>query len=129
MKTFLLTIVAVLTSLLLNAGDLKTVNKVLLAQEFDVAKLTQEITGKLISKLALAKEQQPKVTSAVANYLVEKSKIIKADKDTYTQKQQLLFNGFKSKISGVLLQNQMNAFMGLKPAASETDNVLTQLFY
>ena len=99
---------------------------------FNVSSLTKGIMGKLSPALSLTSTQTPKVTSAVSTYLTGKSKILSlasSDKGQYTQKQSGLFNTLKTKLTGILLQNQMNKFLGLKPATNTPTNVLSQLFY
>ncbi len=102
------------------------------AAGFNVGSLTSGIMGKLGSALTLTKAQSPKVTSAVSTYLTAKSKILplaSTAKDQYTQKQSGLFNTLKTKLAGVLVKDQMNKFLGLKPATNTPTNVLSQLFF
>jgi hypothetical protein len=98
----------------------------------NVNSLTKGIMGKLGPALTLTKTQSPKVTSAVSSYLNGKSKIMSlmsANKDQYAQKQSGLFSTLKTKLTGVLLKDQMNKFLGMKPATNDAGNVLSQLFY
>ncbi|MBS1935350.1 MAG: hypothetical protein JST96_15225, partial [Bacteroidetes bacterium] len=100
------------------------------AAGFNVSSLTKGIMGKLSPALSLTGKQTPKVTSAVSTYLTGKSKILSlasSNKDQYTQKQSGLFSTLKTKLAGILLQNQMNKFLGLKPATNSPTNVLSQL--
>jgi hypothetical protein len=102
------------------------------AAGFDVNKLTTDIVSKLTPSLGLTNDQQPQVTNAVTGYLTGKSKIIPLQSNntvTYTQKQGNLFNSLKSKLTGILLQGQMNDFLALKPKTNDANNVLSQLFY
>jgi hypothetical protein len=99
---------------------------------FNVSSLTKGIMGKLSPALSLTSAQTPKVTSAVSSYLTGKSKIVSlasSDQAQYTQKQSGLFNTLKTKLTGILLQNQMNKFLGMKPATNSPTNVLSQLFF
>jgi hypothetical protein len=99
---------------------------------FDVSKLTSSIMGKLNPTLNLTAAQKPKVTDAVATYLTGKSKIVNlqaTDPSAYTQKQGSLFSTLKSKLSGILLKNQLQKFMGMKPKTNNPLNSLSQLFY
>lgn len=102
------------------------------AAGFDVPKLTASIMGKLTPSLSLINEQKTKVTDAISGFLTEKTKILSllnSNKAEYTQKQTALFGNLKTKLAGILLQNQMNKFLGLKPATNSVSNVLSQLFY
>ena len=97
---------------------------------FDVNKLTSGIMGKLTPGLNLTGSQQPQVTDAVTSYLGQKSNILplqSSDPAQYTQKQSGLFGSLKTKLSGILLKDQMSKFMGMK--TSDPTNVLSQLFH
>lgn len=99
------------------------------ANGFDVSKLTSGIMDKLTPALSLTQPQQPKVTDAVTSFLTQKANILSlksSDPAQYKQKQSGLFSGLKTKLAGILLQNQMNKFLGLK--TSNPANVLSQLF-
>lgn len=98
----------------------------------DVNALTNGIMGKLSPALLLTAAQKPKVTSAITEYLTQKAKFATAQKTNpaeYTQRQSGIFQGLKSKLTGILLKNQMNKFMGLKPATNDPSNLLSQLFF
>jgi len=99
---------------------------------FDVKSLTDGILGILKPKLALTDAQAPKVTSAVSTFLDAKSKILPlltTNKTAYNQKQTSLFSKLKTALATTLLKNQLNKFMGLKPATNDATNVLSNLFY
>ncbi|HLK30902.1 MAG TPA: hypothetical protein VKT28_20160 [Puia sp.] len=99
---------------------------------FNVSSLTKGIMGKLGPALTLTKAQLPKVTSVVSTYLTGKSKImslVSSNKDQYTQKQSGLFSTLKTKLAGILVKDQMNKFLGMKPATNDATNVVSQLFY
>jgi len=101
-------------------------------KNFDVSKLTSSIMGKLTPSLNLTSAQKPGVTNAVTSYLTDKSKIVNlqaSDPSAYAQKQGSLFATLKSKLAGILLKNQMQKFMGLKPKTNNPLNSLSQLFY
>jgi len=88
--------------------------------------------GKLGPALALTAVQKPNVTDAVTSYLKDKSKIVglqSSDPSGYTQKQQSLFGKLKDKLAGILLKDQMEKFIGLKPKTNNPLNALSQLFY
>jgi hypothetical protein len=102
------------------------------APQFDVNSLTSGIMGKLSSALALTATQKPKVASVITEYLSQKAQFIAKQKTSpaeYTQRQMGIFQGVKSKLAGILVKNQMNKFLGLKPATNDPANVLSQLFY
>jgi len=99
---------------------------------FDVNSLATSIMGKLSPELALTKAQKPKVAAAVTDYLAQKAQIVTKQKTNpaeYTQRQSGIFQGLKSKLTGILLKNQMNKFLGLKPATNDPANLLSQLFF
>jgi hypothetical protein len=114
-------------------GDaLNKVKSVASTTGFDVNSLTSGIMGKLTPALSLATAQKPKVTDAITGFLTAKSKILSlkaSDPTAYAQKQGGLFSNLKTKLAGILLQNQMNKFLGLKPATNNPANVLSQLFF
>lgn len=113
-------------------GALNTAKSAASAAGFDVSKLTSSIMGKLTPSLSLTDAQKPKVTDAVSSYLTQKSSILplqSSDPSAYTQKQGSLFSTLKTKLTGILLQNQMNKFLGMKPATNSASNVLSQLFF
>ena len=113
-------------------GMLDKAKSVATAAGFDTDKLTAGIMSKLTPSLSLTKEQNPKVTSAIGTFLAAKSQImplLQSNKAEYTQKQSSLLGNLKTKMTGILLQNQMNKFLGLKPATNTPTNVLSQLFY
>ena len=111
-------------------GSLGDLAKTASAAGFDVNKLTSGIMGKLTPGLNLTGAQQPQVTDAVTSFLGDKSKILPlqtSDKAAYTSKFNSLFGGLKSKLSGILLKDQMNKFLGMK--TTDPTNVLSQLFH
>lgn len=98
----------------------------------DANKLTSGIMSKLTPSLSLTSEQTPKVTTAINTFLAAKAQImplLQSNKADYAQKQSTLFSNLKTKLTGILLQNQMNKFLGLKPATNTPTNILSQLFY
>jgi len=99
---------------------------------FDVNSLSSGIMEKLTPALALKPAQKPKVAAAVTEYLKQKAQFIDKQKTNpaeYTQRQMGIAQGLKSKLAGILLKNQMNKFLGLKPASNDPANVLSQLFF
>jgi hypothetical protein len=101
------------------------------ATGLNVSDLSSSILGKLTPALNLTTAQQPKVGSAVTNFLTAKSKILpllSTNKAAYTQKLGGLFGNLKTKLAGILLKNQMSKFMGLKSTSSSPTNVLSNLF-
>lgn len=102
------------------------------AAGFDVNSLSSSIMGKLGAALSLTAAQKPKVADAVAEYLKQKAQFVDKQKTNpaeYTQRQMGIFQGLKSKLTGILVKNQMNKFLGLKPATNDPANVLSQLFF
>lgn len=113
-------------------GVLDKAKNVAGAAGFDVNKLTGGMMDKLTPALALTTAQKPKVTDVISNYLTNKAGILalqKTNPAAYQQKQGSLFSNLKTKLAGILLQNQMNKFLGLKPATNTPANILSQLFY
>ncbi len=99
---------------------------------FDVKTLTKGITDKLTAKLALSATQVPKVTSAVNTFLQAKSQILpllKTNKAAYATKQTGLLSNLKTNLATTLAKDQMNKFLGLKPATNDASNILSNLFY
>lgn len=102
------------------------------AAGFNVNSLSSSIMGKLGPALSLTAAQKPKVADAVAEYLKQKAQFVDKQKTNpaeYTQRQMGIFQGLKSKLTGILVKNQMNKFLGLKPATNDPANVLSQLFF
>lgn len=102
------------------------------ATGFDANSLSQSVTSQLTSKLGLSATQVPKVTSAVTTFMQAKSQILpllKADKGQYATKQAAIFGNLKTALTATLMKNQMNKFLGLKPATNDPKNVLSNLFY
>ena len=100
------------------------------AAGLDINALTGGIMGKLAPALTLTAAQKPKVTSAITEYLSQKAQFIAKQQTNpaeYTQRQMGIFQGLKSKLAGILVKNQMNKFLGLKPATNDPANVLSQL--
>ncbi|MBC7722548.1 MAG: hypothetical protein H7068_11030 [Pedobacter sp.] len=130
---FAVAILFVTTSSQAQLGDvLNKATSIATAAGFDTNKLTAGIMSKLTSRLSLTKEQNPKVTSAISTFLAAKSKImplLQSNKIEYAQKQTSLLSNLKTKLTGILLQNQMNKFLGLKPTSNTPTNILSQLFY
>lgn len=99
---------------------------------FDVKSITNSLMGQLIPQLNLTKAQQPGVQDALSGFLTQKAGILPLQQSNpagYTQKQTGLFNQLKTKLGGILMQQQMNKFLGLKPAKNDPTNVLSQLFF
>jgi hypothetical protein len=99
---------------------------------FDVNKLTTSIMSKLVPKLGLTTAQKPKVTDAVTDYLEDKAGIVgeQASKPAeYAKKQSGFFKTLLNSLTGILAKDQLNKFLGLKPATNDPTNVLSQLFY
>ncbi|MDP3394144.1 hypothetical protein [Sediminibacterium sp.] len=134
-KGIILLAILAIVSTELNAQLGNVLDKAKLASttaQFDVNSLTSGIMGKLSSALALSAAQKPKVASVITEYLSQKAQFIAKQKTSpaeYTQRQMGIFQGVKSKLAGILVKNQMNKFLGLKPATNDPANVLSQLFF
>ena len=88
--------------------------------------------SKLNPALSLTKEQQPKVLTAVTEFLKGKSEILnlaKSNKTQYSSKLGELTNGLLAKLKTVLTAAQYTKLLGLKPSTNNATNVLSQLFY
>jgi hypothetical protein len=99
---------------------------------FDVTMLSNSIMGKLIPGLKLTVMQQQQVTTVVSAFLTQKENIIPlktSDPAEYRKKQSGLFTRLKTRLSSILLKNQMDNFLGMKPPAYHPANTLCQLFY
>ncbi|MEN9686662.1 MAG: hypothetical protein RLZZ28_2448 [Bacteroidota bacterium] len=113
-------------------GLVDKASKTAAAAGFDVNKLTSSIMGKLIPGLGLNSGQQPKVNDAVAGFLTQKSDIMPlqtSNPTEYKKKQGGLFSGLQSKLGGILAKDQMNKFLGMKPATNNPADALSHLFY
>ncbi len=114
------------------SGILDKAKSIATAAGFDTNKLTAGIMSKLTPSLSLTAEQTPKVNTAINTFLAAKAQImplLQSSKTDYAAKQATLFGNLKTKLTGILLQNQMNKFLGLKPATNTPTNILSQLFY
>lgn len=135
MKKFILAstiLLSVSTTQAQIGGMLDKAKAVAGAAGVDANKLTSGIMSKLTPSLGLTSEQTPKVTTAINTFLAAKAQImplLQSNKADYAQKQSTLFSNLKTKLTGILLQNQMNKFLGLKPATNTPTNILSQLFY
>ena len=97
----------------------------------DVAETTSGLMGILKTKLALSDAQSPKITGLLTDFLKSKSGILslaKTNPADYLSK----FGGIQNKLLGglktALSAAQYTKFLGLKPKASDTDNLLSHLF-
>ena len=109
-----------------------TAKKVSTAAGLDVNAVSEQIMSKLTTALNLTKEQQPKVLSAVTNFLKSKSEILPlaaSDKSKYTTQLNTLTSNLTSKLKPILTAAQYTKFLGLKPTTNTASNVLSQLFY
>jgi hypothetical protein len=100
--------------------------------KFDANAAVTSVMGALTPALTLTTKQQPLVQEAIKGYFTQKANIIPmqlSNPGAYNEKQRSYFGSLKSKLTGILLQNQMNKFLGLKPAKPDAANVLSQLFF
>lgn len=98
----------------------------------NVSDLSTQLMSKLNPALSLTKEQQPKVLTAVTEFLKGKSEILnlaKSNKTQYSSKLGELTNGLLAKLKTVLTAAQYTKLLGLKPSTNNATNVLSQLFY
>jgi hypothetical protein len=102
------------------------------AAGFDVKKISSSVMNILTPKLGLSAAQIPKVTGAVNTFLQAKSAILpllKSNKAEYQTKQSGLLNNLTTSLGTSLAKDQVNKFLGLKPATNDPTNVLSNLFY
>ena len=97
----------------------------------DVAASTNDLMSILKTKLALSDAQSPKITGLLTDFLKSKSGILslaKTNPADYLSKfgglQNKLFGGLKTALSAA----QYTKFLGLKPKASDSENLLNHLF-
>jgi hypothetical protein len=127
MKKLLLAVIILLFAGATHAQIGGILNTAQAASGFNTNSVTQKIMGKLTPSLSLTNTQKPKVTDAVSTYLAGKSKILPlltSNKAAYTQQQSGLFQNLKTKLQGILIQQQMNKFLGMKSSTG----VVSQLF-
>lgn len=113
-------------------GILKKAGAAATNSTFDVKSLTTGIMNQLTPSLSLTDKQKPGVTDAISTFLTNKSGILSlkgTDPKGYETKQNGLLNTLKSSLGKILLQQQMNKFLGLKPAKNDPKNILSNLFY
>jgi len=98
----------------------------------NIAETASGLLGILKTKLAMSDTQGPKMTSLLTEFLNSKSGIIplaRTNPADYTVKfagiKEKFLNGLKSELTSA----QYTKFLGLKPKASETDNLLHHLFF
>lgn len=102
------------------------------SSKLDVASAVSGVMGKLTPALALTEKQQSPVQEAIKGYFTQKANILPmqaSSPDGYNEKQRSYFGALQKKLGAILLQNQMNKFLGLKPAKPDPKNVLSQLFF
>lgn len=97
----------------------------------DVSETTSGLMGILKTKLALSDAQSPKITGLLTDFLKSKSGILSlanSNPTEYLSKfggiKNKLFAGLKTALSGA----QYTKFLGLKPKASDSENLLNHLF-
>jgi len=97
----------------------------------DVAGTTKGLMGILKTKLALSDDQSPKISGLITDFLKSKMGILSLAKNNpadYLSKfggiQSKLFDRLKTALSGA----QYTKFLGLKPKASDSENLLNHLF-
>jgi len=131
-KMLLLTSILIVitgSSLLAQKPDKQTPIEVLPIK--DVSETTNSLMGILKTKLALSDPQSPKITGLLTDFLKSKSGILSlanSNPAEYLSKfggiQSKLFDGLKTALSGA----QYTKFLGLKPKASDSENLLNHFF-
>ena len=99
---------------------------------FDVNKISKDIMGQLTPSLALTAVQNPKVLSAVTDFLGKKSSILPllaSNPTKYASQFSTLFNGLKGNLGGILNPSQLTKFLSLKPKTNNPSNPLSNLFF
>ena len=92
----------------------------------------QSITNKLKAALTLTEAQQPKILSAVTNFLQQRATILSlnnSNQKAYDTKLKSFQNGFQRKLKAILTPEQFTGFLELKPVNNDMTNVLSQLYY
>jgi hypothetical protein len=100
--------------------------------DYNVTALSNSIMGKLNQGLKLSVMQQQQVTTVVSAFLTQKENIIPLKNSTpteYRKKQAGLYNSLRSRLTSILSKSQMNKFLGMRPAAEQPGNSISQLFY
>lgn len=98
----------------------------------NVSDLSGQVMTKLNPALSLTKDQEPKVLSAINDFLKNKSGIMglaTSNKTQYTSKLGELTSSLIAKLKPILTATQYAKFLGLKPTTNNANNVLSQLFY
>jgi hypothetical protein len=98
----------------------------------NVSTIASKLSKILGSKLGLNALQSPLVSKLVGEFLKNKvslNSLMKANPAQYASQfgdlQGLLMNGLKAGLAG----DQVNKFLGLKPATNDPKNLLSMLFY
>ncbi|MCX6205455.1 MAG: hypothetical protein NTZ19_04295 [Bacteroidetes bacterium] len=84
---------------------------------FDVNKITGDVMKQLTPGLALTAVQNPKVTSAVTDFLGKKASILPllaSNPSKYASQFSSLFSGLQGKLGGILNPSQLTKFLSLK---------------
>ena len=99
---------------------------------FDVNKITGDVMKQITPSLALTAVQNPKVTSAVSDFLGKKANILPllaSDPTKYASKFSGLFSGLQSKLGGILNPSQLTKFLSLKPKTNNPSTPLSNIFF
>ena len=114
-------------------GDLtKQASAAAVSAGFDVNKITGDVMGQLTPSLALSAVQNPKVTSAVSDFLGKKANILPllaSNPSKYASQFSSLFSGLQGKLAGILNPSQLTKFLSLKPKTNNPANPLSNLFF
>jgi hypothetical protein len=99
---------------------------------FDINKISGDVMKQLTPNLALTALQNPKVTSAITDFLGKKANILPllaSNPTKYASQFSSLFGGLQSKLGGILNPSQLTKFLSLKPKTNNPSNPLSNLFF
>lgn len=120
----------------ISTNSLKNVSQKVSAAASSAGLNVSDLSGQLMTKLnpalSLTKEQEPKVLSAITDFLKSKSGIMSlatSNKTQYKSKLGELTSSLIAKLKPILTATQYAKFLGLKPTTNTASNVLSQLFY
>jgi hypothetical protein len=101
-------------------------------KSFDVAGISNQITGYLSPTLKITDAQKPAVNSLVNELLNKKKNILPTaltDKAGYASKMTGIRNLFPSKMKGILNATQYTQLLGLLPKSATSKSPLTQMLF
>jgi len=131
-KLLLVSGILLLVACTIQAQDVLEKAKSAVGSGFNASSLTESISSLLKTKLNLSDSQYTKVSKAVNTFLESKAEILPlkaTDSTEYNQHHESLFSKLKTTFSGILLKNQLNKFLSLKPAVNDPADLLSNIFY